>query len=356
MVIHFPMPFSARAGIQLLTAMDYGSFSEKYHFNIRVFYEKEPPPSELFSYFHARYVSEMTNGYDDFECCSTRGKGHFVGVHLFDTGHDHGGGDNIFFDSGADTAGQLHGVCGEDYFHMAYMRIWNLSPYSGCPSHSARYRYHLEMPIPFKESFVFNWGAFASQPAKAVAFWYQTEPSTREPSRELCYTLTGPFHLDEVGKLQLDSPFPENATPWPGLDTKLPTRSWQKTAQQGFVDLCHVHRRYIWPVPPSTGVIPSNICTCAEAKLWAARGAKAQLRVGCDDPIRVYLNGNQIFSDDGRRGPDPFKVFKVPADLQEGLNAIRVVVGNTPNTNWHWNGFSLTIETDLTEEELLYMT
>ena len=29
---------------------------------------------------------------------------------------------------------------------MAYMRIWNLTPYSGCPSHSARYRYHLEMP------------------------------------------------------------------------------------------------------------------------------------------------------------------------------------------------------------------
>ena len=356
MVIHFPMPFRTRAGIQLLTGMDYGSFSEKYHFNVRVFYEKEPPPSELFSYFHARFVSEVTNGHDDFECCSTRGRGHFVGVHLFDTGHDHGGGDNIFFDSGADTAGQLHGVCGEDYFHMAYMRIWNQTSYSGCPSHSARYRYHLEMPVPFSESFVFNWGSFASQPAKAVAFWYQATPSLCEPSRELRYTLTGPFPPDEMDKLQPGAPLPEKATPWPRLDAEFPTQSWRKRAQQGFVDLCHAHRRYLWPVPPSTGVIPSNTCTCAETKLWAARSSEAQLRVGCDDPVHVYVNGHLLFSDDGRQEPDPFRAFQVTVDLLEGLNTIRVVVGNTPNCNWHWNGFSLVIESNLSDEELLYTT
>ncbi|PCJ56825.1 MAG: hypothetical protein COA79_17885 [Planctomycetota bacterium] len=354
-IIHFPMPFNTRVGIQLLAAMDYGSFTEKYHFNIRIEYDDTPPPSESLSYFHAQFRCEKTNGYDDFECCAIRGKGHFVGVHIFDTGHDHGGGDNILFDAGADSAGQLHGICGEDYFHMAYMRIWNLTPFSGCPSHSARYRYHLDMPIPFEESFVFNWGSFASQPAKAVAFWYQEQPSSPVVSNDMIYKITGPFDLARIDDFAPGNPFPETAQGLPSHNIEKPLQSWRKTAQQGFVDLCHMHRRYIWPVPFSYGIILSEICTCAETKLWAAHSVDALIRLGCDDPIRLYLNDELIFTDNGRKQPDPFHLFKVKATLCEGLNTIRVVVANTKNFNWHWNGFSLVVEADLAEQDILFM-
>lgn len=349
-IIRFPMPFRVRAGIQLLTGMDYGSFREAYHFNVRVRYETKPPPAESFSHFYARFRSAVTNGHDDFECCSVRGKGHFVGVHIFDTGHDHGGGDNIMFDAGADTAGQLHGICGEDYFHMAYMRIWNRTPYSGCPSHSARYRHHLEMPIPFHESFVFNWGSFASQPAKAVAFWYRQPDSEKPADRKISghearYKLTGPFDLALLDAMKPGDPFPETARPYPEK-IEGPTRSWSKQAQQGFVDLCHAHRRYAWAVPPSTGGVPGNICACAETRIGSDTAAEVVFRLGCDDPVRLYLNGVLVFSDDGRNAPDPFQVFRVPVSLQAGLNTLRVVVGNTENHNWYWNGFSLTMEQD----------
>lgn len=353
--IHFPMPFRTRAGIQLLAAMDYGSFREKYHFNVRIEYDDTLPLPESLNYFHARFRNGDTNGYDDFECCATEGKGHFVGVHIFDTGHDHGGGDNVFFDAGADSAGQLHGVCGEDYFHMAYMRIWNRTPYSGCPSHSSRYRYHLEMPIPFNESFVFNWGSFASQPAKAVAFWYQEAPSATEVSTELTYRVTGPFDLARIDDLGPDKEFPATALAWSPDDIEKPLQSWTKTAQKGFLDLCHIHRKYIWPVPFSYGYLSTGICTCAETKLWAGRSSETLIRMGCDDPIRLYLNGELLFSDDGRNKPDPFEVFKINARLNEGLNTIRVVVGNTPNCNWGWNGFSLVLENDLDDQEILSM-
>lgn len=348
-IIRFPMPFRSQAGIQLLTGMDYGSFRESYHFNVSVRYDRMPPPPSEFSHFHAQFRSAVTNGRDDFECCSTRGKGHFVGVHIFDTGHDHGGGDNLMFDAGADTAGQLHGICGEDYFHMAYMRVWNRTPYSGCPSHSARYRHHLEMPIPFQESFVFNWGSFASQPAKAVAFWYR-QPDSDTPSDDKItghnarYTLTGPFDLALMDALKPGEPFPETATPWPGRIEGLPVRSWRKQAQQGFVDLCHVHRRYVLPVPPSSGFVPGGICTCAETQLWSERPVNVTFRLGCDDPVRLYVNSVLTFSDDGRNVPDPFRLFKIPATLKAGVNTLRIVVGNTENHNWFWNGFSLTIE------------
>jgi hypothetical protein len=296
----------------------------------------------------------VTNCRDDFECCSTRGRGHFVGVHIFDTGHDHGGGDNVMFDAGADTAGQLHGICGEDYFHMAYMRIWNRTPYSGCPSHSARYRHHLEMPIPFHESFVFNWGSFASQPAKAVAFWYQEQPAAEAGERDRVYTLTGPFDLARLDDLRPGEPFPPLAQPWPGK-IEGPTRSWSKRAQKGFVDLCHVHRRYGWPVPPSTGAIPAGTCTCAETRVWAVRDTEATIRLGCDDPVRLYVNDRLMFRDDGRNGPDPFRVFKLGGSLREGLNTFRVVVGNTENFNWNWNGFSLMITVEAASgQTLLY--
>ena len=95
------------------------------------------------------------------------------------------------FDSGVSTAGQLHGICGEDYFHMAYMRVWNRTPYSGCPTHSARYRHHLECPFRLK-SHLSSIGAVSlvSRP-RAVAFWYAQTPDLRHPSREISVACHG---------------------------------------------------------------------------------------------------------------------------------------------------------------------
>jgi hypothetical protein len=333
-VIHFPMPFRVRAGIGLLAGMDYGEFHTRYLVNLRVEYKPQAPPAEEMRYFHARFNASTPNGRDDFECLSTHGRGHFVGVHIFDTGHDHGGGDNIMLDAAADSAAQLHGICGEDYFHMAYMRIWNLTPYSGCPSHSARYRHHLEMPIPFEESFVFNWGCFAAQPAKSVAFWYLDRPEHEDRRPELIYMLSGPFDLQRLDDLAPHQPLPEQARVWRD-GTQRPTLRWHKTAQCGFVDLCHIHRRYIWPVPHSAAPLVNDVCTVADTRLWAARDAKVLIRIGCDDAIRLYLNGQRIFADEGRNQPDPFRLFKVDAALRQGVNELRAVVANTTNYNWN---------------------
>jgi len=75
-VIHFPMPFASRAGIQLLAGMDYGAFPEQYQYNVRVEYEAAAPPPESMTYFHAHFRSGVTEGRRDFEVCSTCGKGH----------------------------------------------------------------------------------------------------------------------------------------------------------------------------------------------------------------------------------------------------------------------------------------
>lgn len=355
--IFFPMPFRSCADIQFMAGVEYGAFGEKHEARVRVEYENLPEEMDEAYFFHARFVSGMTEGDNDFECLSVRGKGHFVGVHIFDTGHDHGGGDNIFFDGRAATAGQLHGICGEDYFHMAYMAIGNRTPFSGCPSHAARWRYHLEMPIPFEESFVFNWGSFAGQPAKAVAFWYQDAPAAGPTSdSEPVYVITGPFPLNQLDNLSPDRLLPSEALVWAwGDGIRRPVQSWRKRAQQGFLDLCHVYRHYIWRYPPATGCLLGDVCVCAETAMWAAREAEATLRVGCDEAIRVWLNGENVFSDNGRNMPDPFKVFSVPVKLKAGLNTIRVAVANTANHNWYWYGFSLAVDSELGADEFRYM-
>jgi hypothetical protein len=354
-VIHFPMPFQKSAGIQLLAAMQYGRFDQKYPVKVRVEYEANPPAIEQMLYFHAQFRSSVTNGRDDFECCSTNGHGHFVGVNLFDTGHDHGGGDNIMFDSGADTAGQLHGICGEDYFHMAYMNVWNRTPYSGCPSHSERYRYHLEMPIPFQESFVFNWGCFAGQPAKAVAFWYQKGGTGTEQEAEMTWLINGPFPLEMIDELSPLKTLPEQVLGWHNPKVTETAYPWRKTAQRGFVDLCHIHRRHLWTFPASTGWIISDVCSVAETYLWSESSADIKLLIGCDDPIYVFLNGERVLSDQGRTRPDPFKLFKLDAQLKSGLNHLWVAVGNTANYNWLWNGFSLRLQHQLPKSSLRFL-
>jgi hypothetical protein len=54
--------------------------------------------------------------------------------------------------------------------------------------------------------------------------------------------------------------------------------------------------------------------------------------------------------------PVPFKTFKVKAALRDGVNTLRVVVGNTKNSNWHWNGFSMVIENNLRGYNIAFLS
>lgn len=348
-IIHFPMPFRQRAGIQLLTMLDEGDFRDKYKIRMRIFYEREPEHVEQMYYFHAQYACSWTNGVDDFECCSIQGNGHFVGAHIFDSGHNHGGGDNIFFDAESEGAGQLHGICGEDYFHHAYHYVGALLPYAGCPTHGDRYRHHIEMPVPFKTSFVFNWGTFAGQAPKAVSFWYQEKPLEHKLTREMTYRITGPFRIEDMDKIAPGKPLPDKACL--NENQAFPRKTWVKRSQRGFVDLCHIHRNYDQPYSHSYGFICTNICTHLETSVWASRKSEVEFLIGRDDPIRVYLNGALLFRDEGSNESNPFALFKQRSFLDAGLNKVEVVVGNTPSTNWSWNGFSLVISQVLQEEE-----
>ncbi len=355
--IYFPMPFKKNCAIQLTSAIEYNSFLSKIRNRIKVTYIQNGRNADDNYYFHARYNNGIGNGYDNYEVVSTKGKGHFVGVNIFDNGHDHGGGDNILLDAGTSNPVQLHGICGEDYFHMAYMKIWNRTPYSGSPRHDSRYRYHLEMPIPFEESFVFNWGLFNGQPVHSVAFWYQERPSLEEKSAsEFTYLMHGPFALEEFDNISPGSKLPDKIYPY-FLKSAEPVKSasWLKTSQQGFVDLCHIHRRHVLQIPPSHGVILANRSAVAETKLWANEEMEVEFAVAADDPIKIFINGESVLDENIHNKPDPLKSFTIKAQLKKGKNDIFIVTSNTLNYNWRWNGFAFKLLTKVNPGEIYCM-
>ncbi|MFC1544927.1 DUF2961 domain-containing protein [Gemmatimonadota bacterium] len=351
--IYFPMPVKKEALIQLQYLMDEKEFHSKYPATITIEYEESPANLQQMLYFHAKASTEVSNGYQDFEVLNVRGQGHFAGVHLFDTSHDHGGGDNIFFDAGTSTAGQLHGICAEDYFHHAYMRIGVSAPYVHCPTHSSRCRHHLEMPIPFQQSFTFNWGSFAGVMPKAVAIWYQKELSSPLWD-ELTYRVTGPFKLEQFDGLAPGGTLPDSVH-FRKTNKIFARKSWQHLAQNRFVDLCHAYRQYANTIPPSSGDLEHDCCFVADSKIWAANDADTEFLIGCDDRIRVYLNDGLIGESPGSNEPGPFRQFSVKAKLKAGVNSVRVVAANTTNFNWKWSGFSLVMKNGLLDGQLLYL-
>lgn len=358
-VVYFPMPFKKNLLLQMHYIMDEKDWDTSYPITITIEYEKNPDRLDEMYYFNAVTATEVTNGYQDFEVLNIRGEGHFVGVNLFDTYHDHGGGDNIFFDAGTPTAGQLHGICGEDYFHHAYMRIGVSAPYIDSPTHNERARHHIEMPIPFKESFTFNWGCFAGVIPKAVALWYQKDVNN-SPSADMKFNITGPFKLSQFENLNPDKLPPTAYVNMPvGFSKRkiqeFERKTWVLNSQNNFVDLCHSSRKYVNTVTPAFGVIDVNTCLVATTKIWVEEATDTEFIIGADDKIKVYLNNELIGKKYDFEKNNPFDQFSIHVQLQKGINSVTLIVANEVNTNWCWNGFSFVLKNDLKEDQMYYL-
>ena len=172
---YFPMPFQKKARIVIR------SHSGKAG-RVMVDYSLEagPLPARAL-YFHAWYhETEKTVGYEPHSIVQVKGEGLFVGMNLFDSGHNHGGGDTTLIDAGSAEPKVLHGICGEDYFGFAWHHTGAMTLLTGAPVHQRRYRLHLENPYPFHESLQSFFGVFAGQNPKSVAFWYQLPLEARE--------------------------------------------------------------------------------------------------------------------------------------------------------------------------------
>ena len=336
MTCYFPMPFRRKARIILRSASNSPS-------RIAVDYAIERKSiSRDTPYFHALYHdAQKTAGYSQYPVLQIRGKGLFVGMNLFDSGHNHGGGDAALIDAGTTHPRVLHGICGEDYFGFAWHHTGTMTPLTGAPIHERRYRLHLENPYPFDESFQFLFGAFAGLHPKSVAFWYQTPTVPQQQSwvgLDAPWKVLGPFGPETV---------PPNTVGDQSCATTVainkPTQlleRWQDANMlSGFLDLTYQFRHYAL-VESGSGFVAGASTTMLTTYIYSESDRTVSAILGHDDAVIIKANGVTISNLPGSSGFVPSSL-RIP--LHMGWNTLNLVLSNDENVNWRWSGLSLAL-------------
>jgi len=192
------MPFGEGAKITVTNDGPSNVIAFYYYINYEV---HDSIPDDMLR-FHAQYRQEYPCDSDEnYLFLEAKGRGHYVGVNLslhLRAGAWWGEGDDMIYIDG-DEEPTLHGTGAEDYFSGAWSygesnptEFSNL--YFGAPlikgGHRRGalwnvYRYHLEDPIPFKESIRVTIEHGHANDRRddysSVAYWYQTQPHVPFP-------------------------------------------------------------------------------------------------------------------------------------------------------------------------------
>lgn len=334
--LFFPMPFrkQTRLSIHSLTGQS-GT--------VRIAYSFEPGLAAKHPlYFHAEYADNpKTTGYSQYSVLQARGSGLFVGMNLFDSGHNHGGGDAALLDAGTAHPHVLHGICGEDYFGFAWHNTGAMTPLTGAPAHQRRYRLHLENPYPFHDSIQFLFGVFAGQYPKSVAFWYQL-PSA--PSKTDWVTTHTPWNI--LGPLSLDTPLSDTVSgkTYPTvipLNNPTPVEErWQKSEiRSGFFDATYQFRHYVM-IEKGTGFVVGSGKTKLITYIYSPSNRKLEAILGHDDRVIVTTNDGEL----ELPAQYGFGPSRIQFRLRRGWNKMDVLVFNDENVDWRWCGISLAFD------------
>ncbi|MGC9329589.1 MAG: DUF2961 domain-containing protein, partial [Candidatus Hinthialibacter sp.] len=316
--------------------------------------DRVPGFSPSWGYFHALHQrTEKTNGHRLHQVLYTRGRGHWVGMSLYKTGHDHGGGDFAVIDGEGNDPTFLHGVNGEDYFTFAWFGKGAHHPYAVAHTNDeGRYRHHLENVYPFKHSIAVEWGAFADLSPESVAVWYQDSPQdltlfdgARNESVEWDVFGPVPIPFDDRGRTKGD---PFSVLPSvQELDAgkEFPCRLIEETYETGWMKE--------WSVGPMLNLtyigrhktkIAGEVELGGMGHAFLARrffeseqDGEAPFVFAHDDPVEIWVNGQRVFACGKHFNGFASRTIYLP--LKKGRNEIVVRLINYFNRNFNWTGF-----------------
>lgn len=316
--------------------------------------EAIPVFSPAWGYFHALHQrTEKTEGHRLHQVLYARGRGHWVGMTLYRTGHDHGGGDFAVIDGEGEAPAFLHGVNGEDYFTFAWFGKGAHHPYAVAHSNDeGRYRHHFENVYPFHKSIAIEWGAFAGLSPESVAVWYQDTPEdTTRPdgarSQSVEWDVFGPVPIphDAQGKATV-TPFsvlPSVADLDSGktfecrLVKERFTSGWQKDWSVGpMLNLTYI-ARHGTKIDYEAELGGTGHAFLARRFLESAGDRTVRCLFAHDDPIEVWVNGQRIY--EGGQHFNGFQSTWISLPLRKGRNEVVVRLTNYFNRNFNWTGF-----------------
>jgi hypothetical protein len=322
--------------------------------------ERIPVFSPSWGYFHALHQrTAKTDGHRLHQVLYARGRGHWVGMTLYRTGHDHGGGDFAVIDGEGEAPAFLHGVNGEDYFTFAWFGKGAHHPYAVAHSNDeGRYRHHLENVYPFRHSIAIEWGAFAGISPESVAVWYQDTPEdttlpdgARAESAE--WDVFGPVPIphDSEGKAAVEpfSVLPSVAELDAGktfecrLVKERFTSGWQKDWSVGpMLNLTYI-ARHGTKIDYEAELGGMGHAFLARRFLESPREQNVRCLFAHDDPIEVLVNGQRVY--EGGKHFNGFESTWLTLPLRQGRNEVVVRLTNYFNRNFNWTGFLFRPET-----------
>jgi hypothetical protein len=349
-VCHLPMPFRRNATFTLANDLPHP---------VTVTFDADIEPvrkwSDHWGYFHALWQqTPRTTGYRQHQVLYLRGRGHWLGMALYGTGHDHGGGDFAVIDGEGDSPAFLHGINGEDYFTFAWFGRGAHHPFAVAHSNEAgRYRHHFENPYPFQKSFSLYWGTYPDLAPRSVAYWYQDSPE------DTTVTDAGnPLNADWDCFGPVPLPLDKNHRPAGDPYAVLPSvadldagkqfecrcvsesfvSGWMKQRSIGpMLDLTYL-ARHGTKIKGEVELGGMGHAFLARRVIASPKARRVTFQISHDDPLRVLVNGREVYHGDGSNG---FVTHRFPVKLKAGDNEVVVQLTNFFNVNFNWAGFSL---------------
>ena len=305
-------------------------------------------------YFHALHQrTAQTDGHRLHQVLYLRGRGHWLGMSLYGTGHDHGGGDFAVIDGEGDSPAFLHGVNGEDYFTFAWFGKGAHHPYAVAHSNDeGRYRHHFENVYPFHQSLALEWGAFAGISPESVAVWYQDSPEdttvadgARAESTE--WDVFGPVPIapgpsDKVTSASFAGlPSVRDLDAGKQFECVLVkekfTAGWMKEWAVGpMLNLTYI-ARHGTKIDYEAELGGNGHAFLARRFLESPKRQTVRCRFAHDDPIEVTVNGRRVYAGDQQFNGFESRWIDLP--LRKGRNEVVVRLTNYFNRNFNWTGF-----------------
>lgn len=302
----------------------------------------------------AYHTGPLTNGHHPHPVLYVRGRGRWLGMILYDTGHDHGGGDFAVVDGESSSPAFLHGINGEDYFNFAWFGTGNHFPYAASRGVGpGRYRLHLENPYPFQHSFQMEWGTFPDLLPRSLALWYQDRPDAVEVNTtdvSETWDVFGPImlppntsqetqylKLPAVAELDAGMVFPIRLLRGESFES-----GWMQEESVGAsLNLTYI-ARHGTKVAGERVLNGNGDVYLARKKFNASTARVLEATLSYDDPLEVRLNGKLLFQ--ARESANGFVSVPLQMPVVAGANELEIRLTNYYNRNFNWAGFGLWLE------------
>jgi hypothetical protein len=287
--------------------------------------------------------------------------GFVKGVHQRDKGDAwfHTGGDLWLIDGQTDPH-LLRGIGGEDVFGFSFGLNQTCAPWTGAPmvldpkdgfggvesKEVVAYRFFGPDPIRFKSSIVSRFGSRANDIDTVVYYYADANARPAEEKTVSEWEIVGPFECNDEKDFQ-KAEFPESPraewpdeivadfahyAPPPGPRVFKPETV---PSEHGWLDFTRTMR----PTGKTNfGTQPFNVSAYALAQIECPGDCQKQLRLGFDDWMKFWINGELVF--EGRHDDGFECVVTEPVAFKKGANEVMVKLSNFDNFEWRAWTFS----------------